>query len=146
MQKAEPSKIVSWSAIAAMIAGAAFVFKVAYLFVIDFSESPVVAIPYLLGVLLPLFAAAGVAARAATKLPARIGVYLLVAIAHLMFVMTFSEAFEVAITSATSLSERHATEIPILLAGLVWLVVGYRLWAGPSRRRMPIGDGAVTST
>ena len=131
--KQNDSKVVRWAGIAGMIGGAGYVAKVSVIFAIDIN-SPVIGPLYIIGALVPLFAAAGIAAKYASKIPARIGLYLGVAILHLMFIMALSEGIEGAVVALTDLAPVYAQEVPLGLLGLVWLVAGYRLWAGPTNR------------
>ena len=131
--KQNDSKVVRWAGIAGMVGGAGYVVKVAVIFAIDIN-SPVIGPLYFIGALVPLFAAAGVAAKYASKIPARIGLYLAVAFLHLMFVMAGSEAIEAAVVALTDMSRVYAAEVGLGLLGLIWVVVGYRLWAGPADR------------
>ena len=132
--KQNDSKVVRWAGIAGMIGGAGYVLKVSVIFAIDVN-SPVIGPLYFIGAVVPLFAAVGVAAKYATKIPARIGLYLVVAFLHLMFVMAGSEAIEVALLAVTDMAPLYAQEVGLGLLGLIWLVVGYRLWAGPAEHR-----------
>lgn len=135
------SRVVQWGGIAGMLGGAAYVAKVAVIFAID-PNSPVIGPLYFMGALIPLFAAPGVAAKYASKLPTRIGLGVGVGVLHLMFIMGLSEGIEIAVVALTDLGPIYAQEIPLALLGFAWLIVGYRLWLAPTSRRMTLPQPA----
>jgi hypothetical protein len=137
------SRLVRSSALAAIVAGALLVVKVAYIFAIDGAENAAQSVLYLAGLALPLFAASGVAAHLARRTVSRIGAYLGIVLAHVMFVLMLSDGVKGLINAIADVPEYVATEIPVAVAGLAWIVVGYRLWTAATRHRIPEAAAAV---
>jgi hypothetical protein len=134
---------VRWGAIAALVAGAAFVLKVSYIFVTDGGASDAVTVPtYVAGYLLPLFAAVGIAAKYASRWFTRIGVWFGVAFVHAMCIMMVSDAVKAGINAVADVKPYVAEEGPIALIGLAWLLIGYKLLAGPKEKRYPAPETA----
>ena len=131
------SKVVRVGAVAGLIAGAALLIKVAHIFVLDGAEQPIQGVLYLGGIVLTIAAAAGVGARygsrALTKTLLGFGAFF----AGVFFLMMLSDGVKAAIQAVADVPEYVATEIPVALMGLVWLVVGYRLWRAGSTSVRP---------
>ena len=141
--KHSDSKFVRWAALAAMAAGIAFVVKVSYIYLFEGDiVDAVTGTLYILGFTLPLFASAGVAAKLASKLPARIGLYLLVLFTHVFFITMLSEGIEALVNVISDVPEYVVIEIPLALVGVAWLVVGYRMWSTATEGRFAVRDAA----
>lgn len=123
--------LIRWGSLAAMLGGGMLIVKVAVAYATYPAESLLIASLYIAGVLMPLFAAAGVVAYVGRNRgrATRVGIYILVVLGHIFFITTLSEGVEAAFLAATSAPEYVATEIPIVLAGAVWLLVGYGIWS-----------------
>ena len=134
MEARSRSWIVRWGALAGMAAGAAFVIKVAYIFALDGGgNETVTGTLYLSGIALPLFAGAGIAAYAASGLAGRIGVYLACAFGTVFYISFLSDGVEALVDAVATVPAYVGEELPIALAGIVWLVIGYRVWSGSTR-------------
>lgn len=122
------SKVVRIGGIAALIAGAAMLVKVAHIFATDGSDQMVHGVLYLGAIVLTIGGAAGVGARygrsRVTKSLLGFGAFF----ASVFFLMMLSDGVKAAIHAVADVPEYVATEIPVALAGLVWLLAGYRLW------------------
>ncbi len=88
---------------------------------------------YLAGVVLPLVAAAGVAAalKPGAGKPAKIGLGVLVAVAHLFYLMILSDGVGALVQSFTA-TKYLVDEVPIAVAGLAWVLIG--LWLSRRNR------------
>ena len=130
------SRLVRWGAIAAMVAGAALVLKVTFIFVTDGNASDsITAALYIGGYLIPLFAAAGIAAKFASRWFTRVGVWFGVFLLHAMYITMLSDGVKGLINAVADVPTYVGDEGPVALIGLVWLVVGYKLFAGPKEKR-----------
>ena len=128
----KPSRVVRAGAVAGVIAGAAMLIKVAHIFVLDGAEQPIQGVLYLGGIVLTIAAAAGVGGRFGrrplTKALLGFGAFFVT----LFFLTMLSDGVKAGIHAVADVPEYVATEIPVALVGLVWLVVGYRLWRASS--------------
>jgi hypothetical protein len=124
------SPLIRWGSLAAMLTGGLLLVKVAVAYATYPAESLLIASLYITGMLLPLFAAAGVAAHVGRNKgrAARFGIYLLIVVGFIMYITTLSEAVEAAFLAVTGSPEYIAIEIPIALAGVAWLFAGHRIW------------------
>ena len=137
------SRLVRWGAIAAMVAGAALVLKVTVIFVTDGSVDDSITIPlYVGGYLIPLFAAAGIAAKYASRWFTRVGVWFGVFLLHAMYITMLSDGVKGLINAIADVPAYVANEAPVALIGLAWLVVGYKLFAGPTEKRFTAPETA----
>lgn len=78
---------------------------------------------YVVGMILPLVAAAGIAARGATTWLGRAGIALLVVFGYGIYVTMLSDAVEV-IAHPFSDAAHVRDEVPIAVIGVIWLLVG----------------------
>jgi hypothetical protein len=122
--------LIRWGSLAAMLTGGVLIVKVAIVYATQGAESIAAASLYVAGMLLALLASAGVAAYVGRNRgrATRIGVYVLVVLGYVLFITTFSEGVEAAFIAVAGAPEYVAIEIPIALAGAVWLWFGYRIW------------------
>jgi hypothetical protein len=145
MQRTErsESRVVRWAGIAAMVAGAAFVLKVTYIFVTDGGASDAVTVPtYVAGYLIPLFAAVGIAAKYASRWFTRLGVWFGVVLVHALSIMVLSDGVEGLINAVADVPGYVGDEAGIALIGLAWLLIGYKLFTGPKEKRFPAPETA----
>lgn len=118
---------------AAIVAGLALLLKVALILVTANTISPSVAgVLYLVGVALPLLAAAGLA-TAGSSWAKRIGIAAGVVLAHLFFIMMLSDAVGGLVEMVTARAYL-VDELPVGLLGLMWLVVGVLMRKATSMR------------
>lgn len=127
-----PSRARQVGTAAAFVGGVALLTKVLLVVATagTISATPT-AVLYLVGVLAPLVAAAGISAGRG-GLPKRIAIYLAVVVSHLLFILTLSEGLEALVAVFTDelyLSE----EIPLAVLGLIWVMVGVRMRAADRR-------------
>ncbi len=94
------------------------------------AESLAAAVLYVAGMLLPLFGSAAVAAYFGRDKGAgvRIAIYLIVVLGFLFYITMFSEGLEAAARAAGA-ADYVAIEVPIAVAGAVWLWLGYYIWS-----------------
>lgn len=120
------SRIRQLGTAAALVAGVALLTKVLLIVATANTISPTpMAMLYLIGVLAPLVAAAGISAGR-DGLPKRLGVYLAVVVSHLLFIVALSDGLGTLVAVFTD--EAHLSdEIPIAVLGLIWLMVGFRM-------------------
>jgi hypothetical protein len=125
---AGPSRLRQVATAAAFVAGIALLTKVGLIVATANTISPTpMAVLYLLGVLAPLVAAAGISAGR-DGLPKQIGIYLAVVVSHLLFIVALSEGLEALVTVFTD-EVYLGEEIPLAVLGLIWLLVGARMRA-----------------
>lgn len=127
MDTRKGSRLVRMGAWAALIAGAALVVKVAHIFAVDGSEHVLQAILYLGGIALAIPAAIGVGASYGSTKPRKVGWGFLAFFGFVFFIMMLSDAVGAAIGAVYDAPAYVGDEVPIALAGLAWLAVGYRL-------------------
>ncbi len=120
------SRVRQVGIVAAITTGVAFLVKVTLIVATDNAISETITtVLYLVGVALPLAAAAGIASGRGS-LPKRAGIYLGVMLAHLFFIMGLSDGVGALVELFTD--EAYLTdEIPVAVLGLVWLIVGLRM-------------------
>ena len=116
---------------AAIGAGVALLAKVALIVATANRVNAVIpGVLFAIGMLLPLVAAVGVASYVGGGWLRRIGAFLAVLFVHAMYIMTFSDAIGALVEQFTA--EAYLTdEVPVAVAGLLWLIVGLVL-----RRRL----------
>lgn len=118
---------------AALLAGAALLVKVAHIFVVDGKESPIQVVLYLGGILIGMVAAAGVGARYGATRGKKILIAFAAYFAFIFFLMVLSDAVGAAIDALADVPQYVSDEAPIALAGIAWLVVGYKLRSSSAR-------------
>lgn len=123
-------RIGAWAALAA---GAAMVIKVAHIFATDGSDLPIHGVLYLGAILLTIFGAAGVGARYGASRMGKVGIGFAAFFGSVFFLMMLSDGVKAAIHAVVEVPEHVATELPVALAGIVWLVLGYKLWTATGR-------------
>lgn len=124
----EPSTSRRVAAIAAIAAGVAFIVKVALILVTanEVSATPMVVL-YLGAIVLGLVAAGAYAASRDTTRPWKVGTFLLIAFAFLMYIVGLSDGVGELVASFSD--EAYVQdEVPVAVIGLVWLAVGIN-WA-----------------
>jgi hypothetical protein len=79
-------------------------------------------------VLLPLAAAPGLAAAILPEAsrPARIGLAIAIAVAHLFFIMALSDGLGALVENFTD-TKYLVDEVPVAVAGLAWVLIGTAL-------------------
>ena len=137
------ASLVKWGSMAAMLTGGVLIVKVAVAYATHPAESLLIASLYMTGMLLPLLAAAGVAAYVGRNrgLAARVGIYVAIVLGYIMFITTLSEGVEAAFRTVTGAPEYVAIEIPVALAGAIWLFAGYRIWTRTEEGRRATSPG-----
>lgn len=121
------SGLVRIGAWAALIAGAALVVKVAHIFAVDGSEYMLQGILYLGGIALGIPAAIGVGASYGSTIPRKVALGFLAFFGFVFFIMMLSDAVGGAIEAVVDAPAYVGDEVPVALAGIAWLAVGYRL-------------------
>lgn len=127
MATAEGSKLVRIGAWAALIAGAALVIKVAHIFATDGSDHIIQPVLYLGGIVLGVVGAVGVGARYGSTRLKKVGLGVLTFFGFIFFLMMLSDAMQGLINAIVDAPAYVGDEVPVALAGLAWLFVGYRL-------------------
>lgn len=113
---------------AAIAAGCSLIVKVAVIAATSgTAPSIVTSTLYILGVTLPLIAAAGIASRRNGR-AAMIGSYVAVVLASLFFIMSVSDALEGVVEIFTD-KLYLIEELPLAVLGLIWLIVGLNMRA-----------------
>lgn len=130
---ASQSKMVRIGGWAALVAGAALLIKVAHIFVVDGEDSMIQVVLYLGGILLAIVAAAGVGARYGSTRGKKILIGFAAFFGFILFLTMLSDGVGAAIDALADVPEYVSDEAPIALAGIAWLVVGYKLRTGPTR-------------
>lgn len=121
------SKVVRVGAWAALIAGAALLVKVAHIFAVDGASNPIQPALYLGAVVLGIAGAAGVGALYGSTRAKKIAIGFAVFFGFIFFLMMLSDVVGALIEAVVDDPEYVAEEVPVALAGLAWLVVGYKL-------------------
>jgi hypothetical protein len=121
------SKMVRIGAWAALITGAALVVKVAHIFATDGSDSVLHPILYIGGIAIGILGAAGVGAAYGSSRLKKIGLGVGTFFLFMFFIMMLSDAVGAAVDAVVDAPAYVADEFPIALAGLAWLVTGYKL-------------------
>lgn len=119
----------------ALVAGAAMLVKVAHIFATDGSDQLLHGVLYLGAILVAIPAAAGVGAHYGSSRLKKFGLGFLTFFLFVFFLMMLSDGMKAAIHAVVDVPEYVATELPVALAGIVWLVVGYKIWSSTGRRR-----------
>ena len=127
------SRMVRIGAWAALVAGAALMIKVAHIFVVDGDESTIQAVLYIGGILLAIVAAAGVGARYGSSRAKKVALGFAAFVGFIFFLMMLSDGVGAAISAVADVPEYVSDETPIALAGLAWVLVGYKLRASSIR-------------
>lgn len=135
MANAGDSRVVRIGAWAALAAGASLVVKVAHIFATDGSDQTIHGVLYLGAILLGMLGAAGVGALYGSSRLKKVGLGFLTFFVFVFFLMMLSDGMKAAINAVADVPEYVATEIPVAVAGLFWLVIGYKLWATTERSR-----------
>ena len=113
---------------ASIAAGVALVAKVAVIAATSGTvRSIVTSTLYILGLTLPLIAAAGIASRRNGR-AAMIGSYVAVVLASLFFIMNVSDALEGVVEIFTD-KLYLIEELPLAVLGVIWLIVGLNMRA-----------------
>ena len=125
-------RIGAW---AALIAGAALVVKVAHIFAADGAESTIQSVLYLGGAVLAILGAAGVGAHYGSTRPRKVALGIGAFFLFAFFLTMLSDGVGSVIETVVDDPAYVADEIPIALAGLGWLAVGYKLLnkSGPTQ-------------
>lgn len=118
--------LVTAGATAAIVAGAALLLKVALIIGSNNRIPEIIpTVLFVVGMVVPLFAAAGLAAylgRDGGRLK-KVAIYLAIMFGYAMFIMMLSDALGALVEAVTD--QKHLIdEIPIAVAGLVWLLAG----------------------
>ena len=131
---------VRWGGLLGMVGGAAWILKVLYIVVaLEPEEHDLVTTAlYVAGFVLPLGAAVGVAAWVAgdSGVLKRTATYLAVVMLHVFTVTTLSEGIEALVDPLLSDSSHLVPEVPVALIGVIWFVLGYRMWSGRREAKM----------
>lgn len=118
---------------AAIVAGLALLLKAALIIVTTNTLSPTVeGFLFLVGVALPLVAAAGLA-TASSSWAKRVGIGIGVVLAHLFFIMMLADSVG-GLVDMVSTRAYLADELPLGLLGLVWLAIGLFMRKAASTR------------
>lgn len=113
---------------AAIAVGVALIAKVAVVAATSgTAPSVVTGVLYVVGMTLPLVAAAGIANRRHGR-PAMIATYVAVVLAHAFFVANLSDVLEGVVAMFTD-RLYLIEEIPLAVLGLIWLIVGLNMRA-----------------
>ena len=120
-----------------MIGGAAWIVKVLYIIVALEPEEHdlVTTVLYLAGFLIPLGAAVGLAAWLGRRrgLLAKMAIYVTVVLLHVFTITFFSEGIEALADPMLTEAPHLVPEVPVALIGVVWFVLGYRMWSLAAR-------------
>lgn len=130
---ASQSRMVRIGGWAAVVAGAALLIKVAHIFVVDGEESLIQVVLYLGAILVAIVAAAGVGARYGSTRGKKISIGFAAFFGFIFFLTMLSDGIGAAIDALADVPEYVSDEAPIALAGIAWLVVGYKLRTGSVR-------------
>lgn len=84
--------------------------------------------------MLTIAGAAGVGAHYGSTRPRKIVLGFAAFFGSVFFLMMLSDGVGAAVDAIADVPEYVSTEIPVALAGLVWLVAGYKLWNASDRR------------
>jgi hypothetical protein len=127
------SKVVRIGAWAALVTGAVLLVKVAHIFVVDGEEYSIQGILYLAGVVLAIGGAAGIGARYGSSRPRRIALGFAAFFGFLFFLTMLSDGVGALVEAVSDGPQYVADEMPIALAGIVWLIAGYKLRSSSDR-------------
>lgn len=130
---ASQSRMVRIGGWAAVVAGAALLIKVAHIFVVDGEESLIQVVLYLGAILVAIIAAAGVGDRYGSTRGKKISIGFAAFFGFIFFLTMLSDGVGAAIDALADVPEYVSDEAPIALAGIAWLVVGYKLRTAPAR-------------
>lgn len=133
----EGSRVVRIGAWAALAAGAALVVKVAHIFATDGAESTIQAILYLGGAALGILGAAGVGAGFGRTRSRKIAIGVVTFVGFAFFLTMLSDPVGAFLDAVVDAPAYVGDELPIALAGLGWLFVGYKL-LNRSERTPPV--------
>ena len=121
------SKVVRLGAWAGLATGAALVVKVAHIFATDGADQAIQGVLYIGAILLGIVGAAGIGAYYGSTRLKRVALGVLTFFGFIFFLMMLSDAVGALVEAVVDRPEYVAEEAPIALAGLAWLVAGYRL-------------------
>lgn len=127
------SRLVQIGGWAALICGAALLVKVANIFLVEGANNPIQPALYLGAIAVATVAAAGVGARYGSSKAKKVAIGVATFVGFVFFLMMLSDAIGGLIDGVADVPAYVPDEAPIALAGIAWLIVGYKLRASTDR-------------